>query len=495
MSKTKHFLASIFDAFGGTALLRKTNKSPMVIYWHGVANEYDEIIESESVSTSVFEKQIKYLIKHFEIISIKEYYERYINHSFTNKEVVLTFDDGYRNNLTIAAPILKKYDLPFTVFVSTINVENQERFYILDPRLIIIGGELNEFTLKSIDKTYKLSTKEQRVSCAYEIENLMKVSPLELCLSIDKELREIIGNEGYLTLRKKYPNMEPMSWDDVRTLQRDFKCTIGSHCVDHCCCQNKQTKETLQYQLVESKRAIEEQTGIECSFFAYPNGDYTVKSDIIVRENYKMGFSTQHQPVYFNNENIASVGRVASAHQYLQFKIITGYQANGIVGKISRIPRNIKKKFAFYRKWFLMREQQLGIWNAISPKIRPRIWKRAGVNVTGSINIGYDVYFDVGNANLITIDEGAWITSRCLLLCHRRDMSAYRKGDDINKMPYIKEPIHICKGVHLGMGSIVMPGVTIGEGAIIGAGAVVTKNIPAWTIAAGCPAKVIKEIK
>lgn len=40
-----------------------------------------------------------------------------------------------------------------------------------------------------------------------------------------------------------------------------------------------------------------------------------------------------------------------------------------------------------------------------------------------------------------------------------------------------------------------MPGVTIGEGAVVGAGSLVTKDVPAWTIAAGTPAKVIKELK
>ena len=74
-------------------------------------------------------------------------------------------------------------------------------------------------------------------------------------------------------------------------------------------------------------------------------------------------------------------------------------------------------------------------------------------------------------------------------------MKLYAQGIDINTLPHIRKPVHICKGVHIGMGSIIMPGVTIGEGAIIGAGAVVTKDIPAWTIAAGCPAKVIKELK
>ena len=45
------------------------------------------------------------------------------------------------------------------------------------------------------------------------------------------------------------------------------------------------------------------------------------------------------------------------------------------------------------------------------------------------------------------------------------------------------------------MNVIILKGVTIGEGAIIGAGSVVTHDIPAWTIAAGNPAKVIKKIE
>jgi acetyltransferase-like isoleucine patch superfamily enzyme len=44
------------------------------------------------------------------------------------------------------------------------------------------------------------------------------------------------------------------------------------------------------------------------------------------------------------------------------------------------------------------------------------------------------------------------------------------------------------------MGSTIMPGVTIGEGAIIGAGSLVTKDVPAWTIAVGNPAMVVKEL-
>ena len=75
-----------------------------------------------------------------------------------------------------------------------------------------------------------------------------------------------------------------------------------------------------------------------------------------------------------------------------------------------------------------------------------------------------------------------------------RDFSDYCVGDDYMKLGYIVKPIVLKKGCLVGMESCVMPGVTIGEGAIVGAGSLVTKDIPAWTIAVGRPAKVIKEI-
>jgi acetyltransferase-like isoleucine patch superfamily enzyme len=54
--------------------------------------------------------------------------------------------------------------------------------------------------------------------------------------------------------------------------------------------------------------------------------------------------------------------------------------------------------------------------------------------------------------------------------------------------------VHIGDKVWIGFNTIILKGVSIGEGAIIGAGSVVTKDIPAWTIAAGNPASVIRDI-
>lgn len=124
--------------------------------------------------------------------------------------------------------------------------------------------------------------------------------------------------------------------------------------------------------------------------------------------------------------------------------------------------------------------------------LRPKIWKWIGCKVGKNVFIGADVYFDTGHADLVEIEDYVHVTARCLLLCHQRDLYTYKKGDDATKLKYKLGRIHLKKGCMIGMNSMIMPGVTIGEGAIIGAFSLVTKNIPAWTIATGRPAKVIK---
>lgn len=57
------------------------------------------------------------------------------------------------------------------------------------------------------------------------------------------------------------------------------------------------------------------------------------------------------------------------------------------------------------------------------------------------------------------------------------------------------KPIKICDDAWIGMNVIILKGVTVGEGAIVGAGSVVTKDVPAWTVVAGNPARVVKELK
>jgi acetyltransferase-like isoleucine patch superfamily enzyme len=73
------------------------------------------------------------------------------------------------------------------------------------------------------------------------------------------------------------------------------------------------------------------------------------------------------------------------------------------------------------------------------------------------------------------------------------DVLSWQKGE--KNWSHVKiEPVKICSKVWIGFNSIILKGVTIGEGAVIAAGSVVTKDVPPWTIVAGNPARVVREI-
>lgn len=153
------------------------------------------------------------------------------------------------------------------------------------------------------------------------------------------------------------------------------------------------------------------------------------------------------------------------------------------------------KFFGNIRRKFLLHMMDWAILEPICPrKLRAILLRRIGCHVGKGVFIGDYVRVDLGHADMITIEDGVSIASGTRLLCHQRDFSDYCVGDDYMKLGYIIKPIVLKKGCLVGMESFVMPGVTIGEGAVVGAGSLVTKDIPAWTVATGRPAKVVKQI-
>jgi len=155
----------------------------------------------------------------------------------------------------------------------------------------------------------------------------------------------------------------------------------------------------------------------------------------------------------------------------------------------------IKRSFGNIRKKCLQNMMDWAILEPLNPrKLRPTLMRRMGCHVGKGCFIGDHVRVDPGHADMITLEDSVSLASGTRLLCHQRDFSNYCVGEDYMKLGYIVKPIVLKKGCLVGMESFVMPGVTIGEGAIVGAGSLVTKDIPAWTIASGRPAKVIKQI-
>lgn len=134
-----------------------------------------------------------------------------------------------------------------------------------------------------------------------------------------------------------------------------------------------------------------------------------------------------------------------------------------------------------------------------------RVWIGAGVYV------GHDTILKGYHDGALRIGDGAWIGQQCFLHAAgdltiganvgvgpgvKIITSVHRevgRATPILHAPLAFAPVVIEDDADLGVGAVVLPGVTIGRGAQIGAGAVVTRDIPAYTIAAGNPARVLRE--
>ena len=163
-------------------------------------------------------------------------------------------------------------------------------------------------------------------------------------------------------------------------------------------------------------------------------------------------------------------------------------------GQVSLL-RVIKQAITNIYHSLLLNMMNWFIFEPIAPRmLRPFLLRRMGAKVGKGVFIGDRVVFDLSHSDMITLEDGVSIAGGSRLLCHQRDFRNYYVGYDYNQLGYIIKPITLKKGCLIGMDSFVLPGVTVGEGAIIGAGSLVAKDIPAWTVATGRPAKVVKQI-
>jgi len=122
-----------------------------------------------------------------------------------------------------------------------------------------------------------------------------------------------------------------------------------------------------------------------------------------------------------------------------------------------------------------------------------------------SINIGNRAFINgsIIAASSISIGDDVLISWNVTIVDHNSHSTSfsYRSQDAVDWLEGKKEwanvktaPIQICNKVWIGFNAILLKGITIGEGAVIGAGSVVTKDVPPWTIVAGNPARIIREI-
>ncbi len=315
-------ISSIVVNSGLGSVLNKINRTPRVIYYHGIENKIiDPYIQAVHINKNSFKKHLLFIKKKYEVISINEFYERFKNNSLKGKEIVITFDDGYRNNLTVAAPILQEFGFPFTVFLSTGLIEdNNLRFPTFLIRSIVLEAKTNKITIQSLGKEFDLGDIQHRKNVAQELIRIAKTAKNSQVNILLEELKNNISKSEFEEISEKFASDQAMNWDEVKELLK-YDCTLASHCVDHFVCHDKQDKEEMYQQLLDSRNSIIKIQG-HCDYFAYPNGtNCELARELTEKSGYKMAFSTKYRHIN-NKANSASMYRLPVPLNVNRFKLM-----------------------------------------------------------------------------------------------------------------------------------------------------------------------------
>ena len=123
-------------------------------------------------------------------------------------------------------------------------------------------------------------------------------------------------------------------------------------------------------------------------------------------------------------------------------------------------------------------------------KLRVLFNKWRGVKIGEKVYIGMFCFLDNLYPEYIIIGDNASINTGCMILTHFAPMKRFEQIFKANVKPVI-----ISEGAILAIRSTVLPGVTIGKNAVVSAGSVVDKNIPAYTLVRGNPAKKVSDFE
>jgi peptidoglycan/xylan/chitin deacetylase (PgdA/CDA1 family) len=252
-----------------------------ILSYHRVNDDDDPFFGS--VPIRVFERHMAYLASTYHVLSVEDLVERGRCGNIPANALAITFDDGYKDNLTHAAPILVRLGLSATIFVATGLIGTAE----------VPWFDRLAFAFKS--------TKIMRWSAPWgEMLDLRsrsnRLRALELTLAYfkrlpDLEMRETL--ESLLTAfgvtdRTGFKDLM-LSWDDVNALA-GLGFSIGAHTVHHPIL-SRVSVERARTEIDGSRTMIESACGRTPRAFAYPNGRPDDYSDMVIRLVREAGFT------------------------------------------------------------------------------------------------------------------------------------------------------------------------------------------------------------
>lgn len=296
---------------------RKLTKSQVAILMYHRVSAANDGWSLEPLSPQTFERQIEYFCRKYEILDLGELVQ-FIQQgkSLPQKAVVITFDDGYKDNYLYAYPILKKYHIPATIFLTTGHINTGKLFWWDKVSYVIqqtnVGqlnvDELGNYPLQSeLDKSHasfiiteKLKKlPEERKDCL--IGKLLSISQVDIPPDLGKELI--------------------LSWDEVREMNSNG-ISFGAHSVNHPILTNLPL-EQAKWEIIQSKKDIEERICKEVITFSYPNGNFSPEIAKFIQES---GFSCAvsilpGKPIS-SKDNPYELSRIGAIEDFNKFKVV-----------------------------------------------------------------------------------------------------------------------------------------------------------------------------
>ena len=214
-----------------------------------------------------------------DLVSLDEMHRRMTAGDFSRRFVCLTFDDGYRDTLQWAYPILKEADVPFAIYVPTSFPDRLGELWWLALEAVIARNDRVGLLIDGRDRKFDCRTVAEKRALFDELYWWLRGRPTEA------EMREIVRNLAafYHVDIAAFCSELCMSWRELAELAADPLVTIGAHTVNHPMLA-KLTKDNVRSEMDLSRSVIEAALAVRPQHLSYPFGDRTSAGAARIRD-------------------------------------------------------------------------------------------------------------------------------------------------------------------------------------------------------------------
>lgn len=290
-----------------------TKSQVTILMYHHVSSESPPWLLG-AVASNDFEREIAHLCKVTRIVPIDWLVNQlYQGRDIPSKAVCITFDDGYKDNYNFAYPILRKYNAPATIFLTTGYIESSETFWDYKLRFAVWNTGVTTFDIAGLG-SYRLKSPRDRLLAMNKIQaDLLKLPEREKNLLIEKLLK-VLG----VDIPNRFGERFMLSWEEILEMIENG-ISFGAHTVTHPTLTRLAIEEARE-EIIRSKRDIEERLGKPCTLFAYPNGDFNTEIIELVKESGFQGAVTTIPRMIRRGDNLFRLGRISAGPDFYTFK-------------------------------------------------------------------------------------------------------------------------------------------------------------------------------